>query len=199
MSAYTGLPGDDSRGATATTAAGTDTGSGDARTTSARPSTGQIAAPAVAGKRPGPAAGRRDAAVTARVLARRVLGIVCSAVMLAATGCSFNGVNSLPLPGAVGRGPGADIYHVEIANVGTLESNSPVLINDVMVGSVGKMTVHAWHADVEISVKPDVVVPANAVASRRPDQPAGIDAPGTQSAARPAGQLDDSSRARRSR
>ena len=74
-------------------------------------------------------------------------------------------MNSLPLPGAVGRGPGADIYHVEIANVGTLEPNSPVMINDVMVGSVGKMAVKAWHADVEISVKPDVVVPANAVAS----------------------------------
>lgn len=47
----------------------------------------------------------------------------------------------------------------------TLESNSPVLISDVVVGSVGKMTVDNWHADVEISVKPDVVVPANAVAT----------------------------------
>ncbi len=100
----------------------------------------------------------------ARVMARRVL-VICSCVMLAATGCAFNGLNSLPLPGAVGRGPGADIYHVEIANVGTMESNSPVMIDDVVVGSVGKMTVKAWHADVEISVKRDVVVPANAVAS----------------------------------
>ncbi len=64
-----------------------------------------------------------------------------------------------------GRGPDATIYHVEVANVATLESNSPVLINDVVVGSVGKMTVKDWHADVEISVKPDVVVPANAVAT----------------------------------
>ena len=74
-------------------------------------------------------------------------------------------MNSLPLPGAVGRGPGASVYHVEIANVGTLESNSPVMIDDVVVGSVGKMTVKGWHADVEVSVKPDVVVPANAVAT----------------------------------
>jgi virulence factor Mce-like protein len=65
----------------------------------------------------------------------------------------------------VGRGTGAIIYHVEIANVGTLESNSPVMIDDVVIGSVGKMTVQGWHADVEISVKPDVVIPANAVAS----------------------------------
>ncbi len=40
-----------------------------------------------------------------------------------------------------------------------------MLISDVVVGSVGKMTVDDWHADVEISVKPDVVVPANAVAT----------------------------------
>jgi len=85
--------------------------------------------------------------------------------MLTVTGCAFNGLNSLPLPGAVGRGPGANIYHVEVANVGTLEANSPVLIDDVDVGSISKMTVHGWHADVDISVRPGVVIPANAVAS----------------------------------
>jgi virulence factor Mce-like protein len=84
---------------------------------------------------------------------------------VATTGCAFHGVNSLPLPGAVGRGSEAHLYHVEIANVGTLESNSPVMINDVVVGSVGQMKLQGWHADVEISVKPDVIVPANAVAS----------------------------------
>jgi phospholipid/cholesterol/gamma-HCH transport system substrate-binding protein len=94
----------------------------------------------------------------------RVL-VTGSCVMLAATGCAFHGVNSLPLPGAVGRGPGAKTYHVEIANVSTLEPNSPVMISDVVVGSVGNMTVSDWHADVEISVRPDVVVPANVVAS----------------------------------
>ncbi|MFG1932537.1 MCE family protein [Mycobacterium sp. NPDC048908] len=87
----------------------------------------------------------------------------CLAVTM--TGCSFEGLNSLPLPGAVGRGPDAVTYHVEIPNVSTMESNSPVMINDVVVGSIGKMTVKDWHADVEISVKPDVVVPANAVAT----------------------------------
>lgn len=88
---------------------------------------------------------------------------ICAAATI--TGCSFQGVNSLPLPGAVGRGPDAKTYHVEIANVGTLESNSPVMIDDVIVGSVGKMTVKGWHANVDVSVRPDVVVPANAVAS----------------------------------
>jgi phospholipid/cholesterol/gamma-HCH transport system substrate-binding protein len=69
------------------------------------------------------------------------------------------------LPGAVGRGPDADTYHVELANVITMESNSPVMIDDVVVGSVGPMTVKDWHADVQISVKHDLVIPANVEAS----------------------------------
>jgi phospholipid/cholesterol/gamma-HCH transport system substrate-binding protein len=93
------------------------------------------------------------------------LAIVGSCLAVSLTGCAFQGLNSLPLPGAVGRGPGATTYHVELANVATLESNSPVLINDVVVGSIGPMKVDNWHADVEISLKPDVVVPANAVAT----------------------------------
>ena len=102
--------------------------------------------------------------MTARIALRRLLAIGCC-VTLTGTGCAFHGLNSLPLPGAVGRGPGADIYHVEMANVVTMESNSPVMIDDVVVGSVGPMKVKDWHADVEISVKRDVVIPANAVAS----------------------------------
>ncbi len=101
--------------------------------------------------------------MTGRFNARGLL-VLGSCVILAATGCAFQGVNSLPLPGAVGRGPGASIYHVEIANVGHLEPNSPVMIDDVVVGSVGTMRVKGWHAHVDVSLKPDVVVPANAVA-----------------------------------
>ncbi|MGY4711634.1 MCE family protein [Mycolicibacterium sp. CBM1] len=86
-------------------------------------------------------------------------------VAVTASGCAFQGVNSLPLPGAVGRGSDASVYHVEIANTATLEPNSPVMINDVVVGSVRKLTVKNWHADVEFSVKPDIAVPANAVAA----------------------------------
>ncbi|RDH78380.1 MCE family protein [Mycolicibacterium moriokaense] len=101
-----------------------------------------------------------------RAMKRLTLALSCGALTL--TGCSFQGLNSLPLPGAVGRGPDAVTYHVELANVATLESNSPVMVNDVVVGSVGKMTVATdpqWHANVDISVKPDVVIPANAVAT----------------------------------
>lgn len=95
---------------------------------------------------------------------RRLFG-VAAVLTLTASGCAFQGVTSLPLPGAVGRGSAAAIYHIQIGNVGTLEPNSPVLIADVVVGSVATMTVNDWHADVDVSLKPGVVVPANAVAT----------------------------------
>src|ERR1700712_2255389 len=87
------------------------------------------------------------------------------AVALTSSGCAFSGLNSLPLPGAVGQGSNAKTYHVQFTNIGTLESNSPVMIDNVIVGSVGRMTFSNWHIDVDVSVKPGVVVPANAVGS----------------------------------
>nr|WP_082934635.1 MCE family protein [Mycolicibacterium mucogenicum] len=98
-----------------------------------------------------------------RSLTRLTAISACS--LLSITGCAFHGLNSLPLPGTVGRGANATIYHVELANVGTLEANSPVMIGDVIVGSVSKMAVRNMRADVEVSVKPGTVVPANAVAT----------------------------------
>ncbi|MBX5488436.1 MAG: MCE family protein, partial [Mycolicibacterium hassiacum] len=89
---------------------------------------------------------------------RAAISAACA--VLGLTGCSFQGINSLPLPGAVGRGPDSVNYQVEIDNVATLEPNSPVMLDDVVVGSVGRMTVKDWHAVVEISVQPDVVIPA---------------------------------------
>ena len=100
-----------------------------------------------------------------RSLARALAWLLVPALAaLSLAGCGFGGLNSLPLPGAVGRGPGSTTYHVELANVSTLESNSPVLVGDVVVGSVGEMKVRDWIADVQISVKPGVSIPANVVA-----------------------------------
>jgi len=97
------------------------------------------------------------------LLTRLIAAAGC--VVMLATGCAFHGLNSLPLPGTVGDGTGAQIYHAQFANIGTLESNSPVMIDNVVVGSVRKMTFSNWHIDVDLSVERDVVVPANAVAS----------------------------------
>jgi phospholipid/cholesterol/gamma-HCH transport system substrate-binding protein len=102
--------------------------------------------------------------VTTPKTGRRLAALACC-VAVVASGCAFDGLNSLPLPGTVGTGSDAVTYHVQIANVGTLESNSPVMLNDVVVGAVRRMQVDDWLADVEVSVQPDVVVPANAVAT----------------------------------
>jgi len=48
------------------------------------------------------------------------------------------------------RGSDASVYHVELANIGTLESNSPVMIDGVVVGSVGKMTSRGWIVDLAL-------------------------------------------------
>lgn len=98
-----------------------------------------------------------------RVKIWRPLAVALCA-MAPLSGCAWQGVNSLPLPGAPGRVSGATVFHVEFANVGTLESNSPVMIDDVVVGSVGPMKVVRGHALVDILIKPGVVVPANVVA-----------------------------------
>jgi virulence factor Mce-like protein len=95
----------------------------------------------------------------------RCVVAIAACVAVGASGCAFEGLNSIPLPGTVGTGDDSTTYRVEIANVGSLESNSPVMVNDVVVGAVGDMTLSGWHADVVVSVKPDVVVPANAVAT----------------------------------
>ncbi|WP_082134073.1 MCE family protein [Mycolicibacter heraklionensis] len=95
----------------------------------------------------------------------RGLIIVAMSMALLTSGCQWQGLNSLPMPGAVGRGAGSTTIHVEMADVGSLESNSPVMIDDVVVGSVGRMVVRKWHADIEVSVRPGVVIPANAVAT----------------------------------
>ncbi|MDG4667920.1 MCE family protein [Mycobacterium sp. 236(2023)] len=93
------------------------------------------------------------------------LAAIGCAVVAVAPGCGFRGLNSLPLPGTVGGGPGGVIYHAELANVSTLEPNSPVMLSDVIVGTVEKMSFDDWHVDVQFSVRPEVAIPANAVAT----------------------------------
>ena len=68
----------------------------------------------------------------------------------------LQGLNSLPLPGrsAEDRAPTSPRRTRQRRHVGI---NSPVLMNDVVVGSVGaEDEAQGAHADVEISVKPDV-------------------------------------------
>ena len=94
-----------------------------------------------------------------RVLAAGALGGI---VLLTGAGCAWDGLNSLPLPGAQGNGEGAYEITIEMPNVTTITRNSPVRVNDVNVGSITAMRVEDYTAIVTVSLNEDVRLPANA-------------------------------------
>ena len=54
-----------------------------------------------------------------------------AAVLLTLSGCGFRGVNSLPLPGTAGGGPGSYTIQAELPDVANIEQNSRVRVGDV--------------------------------------------------------------------
>lgn len=94
-----------------------------------------------------------------------VRALVAGALCLGASGCRFDGVQSVELPGGVGTGEDAQVITVELPDVGTLTPNSQVRVGDVAVGTVTDLRAVDWHAEATLSLEPDVRVPANAVAT----------------------------------
>ena len=97
-----------------------------------------------------------------RVLALGALALLCSA-------CQFNGLNSLTMPGTAGHGPGSFTITAELPDVATLPQNSPVLVDDVTVGSISGMEAiqrpdGTFYAAVKVSLQSGVRLPANAEA-----------------------------------
>ncbi|MCV7237581.1 MCE family protein [Mycolicibacterium celeriflavum] len=90
------------------------------------------------------------------------------AVVLA--GCSFGGLNSLNMPGTAGHGAGSYKITVELPDVATLPQNSPVMIDDVTVGSVSGIDAvqrsdGTFYAAVQLSLDGNVDLPENATAT----------------------------------
>jgi phospholipid/cholesterol/gamma-HCH transport system substrate-binding protein len=90
-----------------------------------------------------------------------------SSAMLA--GCQFGGLNSLAMPGTAGHGGGAYSITVEMPDVATLPQNSPVMVDDVTVGSVAGISAEqradgTFYAAVKLALDKNVVLPANATA-----------------------------------
>jgi phospholipid/cholesterol/gamma-HCH transport system substrate-binding protein len=85
-------------------------------------------------------------------------------------GCEFSGLNSLPLPGTAGHGGGAYEITVEMPDVATLPQNSPVMVDDVTVGSVSGIQAEqrsdgSFYAAVKLALDKNVMLPANATAT----------------------------------
>jgi phospholipid/cholesterol/gamma-HCH transport system substrate-binding protein len=97
----------------------------------------------------------------------RTVAIGSGVVLLA--GCQFGGLNSLNMPGTAGHGEGSFKIAVELPDVATLPQNSPVMVDDVTVGSVSGVEAvqradGTFYAAVQISLDRDVKLPANATA-----------------------------------
>nr|WP_238994616.1 MCE family protein [Mycolicibacterium chubuense] len=98
---------------------------------------------------------------------KRTLALATGAALLA--GCQFGGLNSLNMPGTAGHGPGSFSITVELPDVATLPQNSPVMVDDVTVGSVSGIDAvqradGSFYAAVKLSLDKNVVLPANAIA-----------------------------------
>jgi phospholipid/cholesterol/gamma-HCH transport system substrate-binding protein len=95
---------------------------------------------------------------------RNIFGVALVAIATCLSGCGWQGVNSLPLPGTEGGGPGS--YHVQaqLPNVTNIQPNSRVRVDDVTVGTVTKVERQGWHALVSMTINADVNLPANATA-----------------------------------
>lgn len=94
--------------------------------------------------------------------------VALGSVMLLA-GCQTAGLNSLALPGTAGHGEGSFSVTVVVPDVATLPQNSPVMIDDVTVGSVSGLEAvqrldGSFYAAVKLSLDRNVSLPANATA-----------------------------------
>ena len=98
---------------------------------------------------------RRRAALGLAALALTAVGV---------SGCGWRGLNSLPLPGTEGGGPGSYQIQAQLPDVNNIEPNSRVRVGDVNVGNVTKVERQGWHALLTMRINGGVELPANATA-----------------------------------
>jgi phospholipid/cholesterol/gamma-HCH transport system substrate-binding protein len=98
-------------------------------------------------------------------LRRAPLTAIAVAAAIALSGCGWRGLNSIPLPGTAGGGPGSYEIQAQLPDVGNMQQNSRVRVGDVTVGNVTKIERQGWHALVTMRIAGDVALPANATAT----------------------------------
>ncbi|HKR48346.1 MAG TPA: MCE family protein, partial [Pseudonocardiaceae bacterium] len=96
---------------------------------------------------------------------RGIAATVAVLLITALSGCGWRGLNSLPLPGTAGSGPGAYTVTAQLPDVTNIQPNSRVRVGDVTVGNVVKIERQGWHASVTMKLDGDVELPGNATAS----------------------------------
>jgi phospholipid/cholesterol/gamma-HCH transport system substrate-binding protein len=94
-----------------------------------------------------------------------VLGVLLIVVAAVVPGCEWRGLNSLPMPGTQGGGPGSFVVQAQLPDVGYIQENSRVRVDDANVGTITKIERQGWHALVTMRLNGDVELPANATAT----------------------------------
>jgi phospholipid/cholesterol/gamma-HCH transport system substrate-binding protein len=95
---------------------------------------------------------------------QRIGAVLTALAVVCLSGCGWRGLNSLPLPGTAGGGPGSYTIQVQLPDATTLQQNSRVRVGDVTVGNVDKIERQGWHALLTLRLAGDVDLPANATA-----------------------------------
>jgi phospholipid/cholesterol/gamma-HCH transport system substrate-binding protein len=99
------------------------------------------------------------------MMRRLVLTALVTVATLCLTGCdNYRGINSLALPGDVGTGHDSYQVTVELPDAANLVPNTPVMINDITIGTVTKVALTGWTPTVTLSLVEGAHLPANAVA-----------------------------------
>ncbi|MCW3845075.1 MCE family protein [Micromonospora yasonensis] len=110
---------------------------------------------------------RRQRANHQRSTRRRLRLLAAAlAVALLPAGCGLPDVADLPLPGGKPAGAGYTVT-AEFADVLDLVPRAAVKVDDVTVGTVEKISLSGWHAQVRLRIDPAVRLPANATAAVR--------------------------------
>lgn len=105
-----------------------------------------------------------------RVNRHAVRVVAIGSCALAVSACQFGGLNSLAMPGTAGHSRGSFTITIELPDVSALPQNSPVLVDDVTVGSVSGMRARqrddgSFYAAVRLSLDSNVRLPVNATAT----------------------------------
>jgi phospholipid/cholesterol/gamma-HCH transport system substrate-binding protein len=86
-------------------------------------------------------------------------------VMAIVPACEWRGLNSLPMPGTEGGGPGSFVIQAQLPDIGYIQENSRVRVGDANVGTITDIELQGWHALVTMRLNGDVDLPANATAT----------------------------------
>ncbi|MCW2751516.1 MAG: virulence factor Mce family protein [Aeromicrobium sp.] len=100
------------------------------------------------------------------MMTKRRLALTAAVVVATTTftGCSYENLNSLALPGDKGVGDGSYTVRLQLRNALNLVPNSPVMVSDVNVGTIRSVELDGYQPVATISLDGAVKLPENVTA-----------------------------------